>query len=149
MLEEVLLYGAELSTPLTASQAAISWRGDGKFVATSVSPSTRACLDSSKDSTEASTTVKVNAVEPTQTADLRIWERDNFQLHAVGETLEGLTPVLAWQPNGRHLYAAQQLGDAASVFLFEANGLQHGSFDVRVSGAIPEIARLCLLWWAV
>lgn len=39
-----------------------------------------------------------------------IWERgsDGCQLHAAGEAAPGLLPVLAWQPNGRHLHVAQQ-----------------------------------------
>jgi IKI3 family len=42
--------------------------------------------------------------------------------------------VGAWQPNGRHLYVAQQTPSGPRVMLFETNGLQHGGFDVGPSG---------------
>ena len=42
--------------------------------------------------------------------------------------------VGAWQPNGRHLYVAQQTPSGPRVLLFETNGLQHGGFDVGPSG---------------
>ena len=37
---------------------------------------------------------------------MRVWERESGELHAEGEAAAGLLPVAAWQPNGRHLYAA-------------------------------------------
>lgn len=127
-----MMYGAELSAPLSASQAAISWRGDGKFVATSVSPGSLPDSDTSTEGTELRSTTDV---QPSPVATkMQIWERENFQLHADGEAADGLLPVLAWQPNGRHLYAAQQGSTAARVALFERNGLQHGGFDVPVGG---------------
>ena len=64
---------------------------------------------------------------------LRIWARDG-QLLAVGEATSGLQPVLAWQPNGRHLYAVQALPSGQErVILFESNGLQHGGFNVNTA----------------
>ena len=44
---------------------------------------------------------------------VRIWEAEACQLHAVGEAAPGLLGPLAWQPNGRHLYAAQAAAPAA------------------------------------
>lgn len=49
---------------------------------------------------------------------VRIWDRESGALHAVGEAAPGLLAPLAWQPNGRHLYAAAaisptQAGSAA------------------------------------
>ena len=38
---------------------------------------------------------------------VRIWEAEACKLHAVGEAAPGLLGPIAWQPNGRHLYAAQ------------------------------------------
>ena len=68
-------------------------------------------------------------------AVVRVWTRE-AQLHSLGEAAEGLLPVLAWQPNGRHLYVAQAApGGAQRVLLFESNGLQHGGWDVRQAGA--------------
>lgn len=37
---------------------------------------------------------------------VRIWDSEGGALHAVGEAAPGLLAPLAWQPNGRHLYAA-------------------------------------------
>ena len=58
------------------------------------------------------------------------------ELHAVGAAPQGLHCVLAWQPNGRHLYAAHALADQHRVVLYETNGLEHGGFDVLTSGAL-------------
>ncbi len=66
---------------------------------------------------------------------VRIWERESGALHAVGEHAPGLLGKLAWQPNGRNLYAACRQPDGAlRVLLFERNGLQHGGFDVPGKG---------------
>lgn len=65
---------------------------------------------------------------------LRVWEREGFELHAEGAAPRGLHCVLAWQPNGRHLYAAQAQGDRHRVVLYETNGLEHGGFDVSAPG---------------
>ena len=35
-----------------------------------------------------------------------MWDRETAELHAEGEAAAGLLPAVAWQPNGRHLYAA-------------------------------------------
>lgn len=53
---------------------------------------------------------------------------------AEGEKAEALLSVLAWQPNGRHLYAAQKDAHGQRVVLYELNGLQHGSFEVSGPG---------------
>lgn len=65
---------------------------------------------------------------------LTIWRRDGCTLHAAGERLEGLLPVAAWQPNGRHLYVGQATRDGPRVVLFETNGLQHGGFHLAPTG---------------
>ena len=65
---------------------------------------------------------------------LRVWERDGCVLHSIGEHAEGLLCALAWQPNGRHIYIAQQLDGRPRIVLFELNGLQHGAIDVTGKG---------------
>ena len=65
---------------------------------------------------------------------LRVWERDACALHAIGEHIPGLLGPLAWQPNGRHTYAAQRMDGQQRVVLFERNGLSHGHFEVRHEG---------------
>ena len=73
-----------------ASDAAISWRGDGKYFAS---------------------TIKINNNSGVQ---LHIWDREGGELHATGEHADNLHHVIAWQPNCRHLYAAQSLVDATT-----------------------------------
>ena len=67
-------------------------------------------------------------------SSLRIWEREGCELHALGAAPKDLHPVLAWQPNGRHLYAAHPHGQHHRVVLYEANGLEHGGFDIPRTG---------------
>lgn len=68
---------------------------------------------------------------------VRVWTREG-QLHSVGKAPNGvLHASLAWQPNGRHLYAACPAGPAHRVVLYETNGLQHGGFDVPTPGELP------------
>lgn len=121
MLHEVLLYDEELKVPLDPARTCISWRGDGKYVATSVAHSSAGAAAGTVGATEDET-------------DLRIWDRESFGLVSRGEQVTGLEPVLGWQPNGRHLYAAQHVDGAAHVRLYERNGLQHGSFDIPGTG---------------
>lgn len=71
-------------------------------------------------------------------SSLRIWEREGCELHALGAALKGLHPVLAWQPSGRHLYAAHPQGQHHRVVLYETNGLEHGGFDVPRTGDTPH-----------
>ena len=72
---------------------------------------------------------------------IRIWERKGGRLHAVGEHAVGLSGPIAWQPNGRHLFAACRRADGQpGILLYESNGLQHGSFDLHGQGeACPQL----------
>ena len=100
----------------------ISWRGDGKYFATSHLSSDAA------------------------RREVQIWDRATLslhstaqQLHSKGPNLPPLDPVLSWQPNGRHLFTSQRASlDPSSdskVLLFERNGLPHGSFDLTSNGS--------------
>jgi elongator complex protein 1 len=75
------------------SSVSIAWRGDGRFFATST------------------------AAPGGGPRRIHIWEREGCQLHAAAEAQPGLAPPLAWQPNGRHLYAAGAVppADAAAA----------------------------------
>ena len=71
---------------------------------------------------------------------IRVWEREASQLYAIGEHCNSLSGHIAWQPNGRHLYAACARPDGQiSIILYERNGLQHGSFDLHGKGAVLGI----------
>jgi elongator complex protein 1 len=76
---------------LVPGEVAVSWRGDAKFFATA--------------------TVDGFGAAPR----VRVWDGASGELHALGEAAEGLQAVLGWQPNGRHLYAAQFLPRAAAA----------------------------------
>lgn len=66
---------------------------------------------------------------------IRIWEREGGRLHAVGEHAAGLSGPIAWQPIGRHLFAACHRADGQpGILLYESNGLQHGGFDIHGQG---------------
>ncbi|KAK9915662.1 hypothetical protein WJX75_002381 [Coccomyxa subellipsoidea] len=94
----------------------LSWRGDGKYFAS------------------------VSRAQKGQPWVVRVWERESGALHSVGEHAPGLLGKLAWQPNGRNLYAAcRQPTGALRVLLFESNGLQHGGFDVPGKGTITRM----------
>lgn len=59
-----------------------------------------------------------------------MWDRSSLALHAQVECESQVTCV-AWQPNGRHLYASTS---DDGVVLYEKNGLEHGKFGIRSSG---------------
>ncbi len=63
-----------------------------------------------------------------------MWEREGCVLHAMGEDAPGLLGPVCWQPNGRHIYAAQECSGERRIALFERNGLAHGGFPVRTQG---------------
>lgn len=74
---------------------------------------------------------------------LRVWDRVACNLHAIGEAVPGLSGPIAWQPNGRHIYAAQQEGSKQRVVLFERNGLSHGSFECTTDGKKASSFAVC------
>ena len=82
---------------------------------------------------------------------IRIWEREGGRLHAVGEHAAGLSGPIAWQPNGRHLYAAcLRANGQPGILLYESNGLQHGGFDLHgdgdgedLSSVAPDYSEAC------
>lgn len=148
--------GAEVSAAISlgAAQVAICWRGDCKYVATLVQHGGTAAAapgDSGQQTQQpqqqqprpgaAATGPAAAAAQPGEAAAtmLKIWLRDGCRLHAIGEAAAGLLPVGAWQPNGRHLYVAQQAPAGPRVLLFETNGLQHGGFDLGPTGSVAQM----------
>ena len=91
-----------------------SWRGDGQLVAVSVR-------------------------QQTEQGSLLILECPSLKLSATAETKDDIVGCLAWQPNGRHLYAASvpSQQDLSRLYLFESNGLIRGSFLLRHPGMDP------------
>lgn len=87
--------------PLGPDNITLTWRGDGRLLGSVIRPHSGPLV-------------------------LRVMDRDTLQFTARGEELESPTATASWQPNGRHLYVA----GSGRVVLFEANGLQHGGFDL-------------------
>ena len=87
-------------------ETAISWRGDGVYIA-------------------------INAIEQSnQRRVIRIYSRDGI-LDSVSEPVNGLIGPLSWRPAGNLLAAVQLFEGNRQVVLFERNGLRHGQFSLR------------------
>lgn len=87
------------------SSTAVTWRGDGQSVAVMVG---------------------------TEQRQLVMLDGGTLQKAALVVSNNAWTGCIAWQPSGRHLYAAFQSSDGRSaVGLIENNGLEHGAFDIR------------------
>lgn len=87
----------------------VSWRGDGQLVAVLIGDPMKRTLS--------------------------IFDGATLRLSAVAQAECPLTGCIAWQPNGRHLYAGASVQDTSIMCLFEPNGLGHGSFSLRNQGA--------------
>ncbi|OCK81787.1 elongator complex protein 1 [Lepidopterella palustris CBS 459.81] len=94
-------------SPFDDRSVAISWRGDGAYVA-------------------------VNTVESETRRIIRIYSREGL-LDSVSEPVDGLESALSWRPSGNLLAGIQRLNDRIDVVFFERNGLRHGQFSLRLS----------------
>ncbi|CAD7702171.1 unnamed protein product [Ostreobium quekettii] len=119
VLSEVCLHQAmslsvvgEENGSTVVSNVAVSWRGDGQYFAV---------------------LGELNAMRT-----LSIWERESCSLHSTGDTTNLVGRALAWQPNGRHIYATCNCDGHLSMKLFEKNGLGHGSFDLPSQGCVGQ-----------
>lgn len=86
---------------------AISWRGDGAYVA-------------------------VNSVEQDSRRVIRVYSREGA-LDSVSEPVDGLEGALSWRPSGNLIAGIQRLEDRIDVVFFERNGLRHGEFTLRLT----------------
>ncbi|CAJ2511583.1 Uu.00g072080.m01.CDS01 [Anthostomella pinea] len=87
---------------------AISWRGDGAYVA-------------------------VNSIEEGIRRVIRVYSRDGV-LDSVSEPVDGMEGALSWRPSGNLMVGIQRLEDRVDVIFFERNGLRHGQFSLRAPG---------------
>ena len=92
--------------PLDDKSTAISWRGDGTYLA-------------------------INSTVGDSRRAIRVYSREGF-LDSVSEPVDNLVSALSWRPAGNIIAAIQRLGVARVVF-FERNGLRHGQFDLRLT----------------
>lgn len=98
------------SDPMFGSS--ISWRGDGKYVAT---------LSELQNSSSMHKKIKV-------------WERDSGTLHATSEAKALVGTVLEWMPTGAKIAAVfdrKMENKCPLIVFFERNGLERSSFTVN------------------
>lgn len=94
-------------SPFDRHQVAVSWRGDGVFMA-------------------------ISSVESDIRRVIRIYSREGI-LDSVSEPVDGLEAALSWRPAGNLIAGIQRLQDHVDVIFFERNGLRHGQFSLRLT----------------
>lgn len=94
---------------LDKKNTAISWRGDGAYVA-------------------------VHALEPGSRRVIRVYSREGT-LDSASEPVDGLIGALSWRPAGNLITSIQRLKGRIDIVFFERNGLRHGQFTLRVTEA--------------
>lgn len=108
---------------LDDGKIAISWRGDGAYVA----------LNSKIESDTNSRRV------------IRIFSREGI-LDSVSEPVNGLESCLSWRPAGNLIAGIQRQSGILRVVFFERNGLRHGQFDLGKEDALPGELVTSLRW---
>lgn len=93
-------------SPTDNRMTAISWRGDGAFVA-------------------------INSIVSNRRV-IRVFSRDAV-LDSASEPVDGLESTLSWRPSGNLIAGVQRLHDHVDVVFFERNGLRHGQFSLHLS----------------
>ena len=122
--------GDSAGCQLLPDKVAITWRGDGRYLATC----TPQQAQQSMTSTAGIAGITLGD-KPVDCYDIRIWEREGLEPHAVGEQAPALYPLLSWQPNGRHLYAAQALSTAQQAAQQAAEQAQQAAVDEQAQQA--------------
>lgn len=92
-------------------RTAISWRGDGQYVAIN------SILRGDGD-------LKRRLI--------RVYSREGT-LESVSEPINGLEGALSWKPSGQLIAAVRRHEDRLDVIFFERNGLRHGDFNLRLT----------------
>ncbi|KAF6816844.1 elongator complex protein (IKI3 family protein) [Colletotrichum sojae] len=101
--------------------AAVSWRGDGAYVA-------------------------VNSVSGGARRVIRVYTREGV-LDSVSEPVDHLEGGLSWRPSGNLIAGIQRLPERTDVVFFERNGLRHGQFTLRCAdGPLSEHEKIRLEW---
>ncbi|KAI5862367.1 IkappaB kinase complex, IKAP component [Durotheca rogersii] len=108
-------------SPYDDGSTAISWRGDGAYVA-------------------------VNSLEAGIRRVIRVYSRDGV-LDSVSEPVDGMDGALSWRPAGNLIAGIQRLEDRVDVIFFERNGLRHGQFSLRApEGRVLAGDQIQLQW---
>lgn len=101
--------------------AAVSWRGDGAYVA-------------------------VNSVAGGARRVVRVYSREGV-LDSVSEPVDHLEGGLSWRPSGNLIAGIQRFEDRTDVVFFERNGLRHGQFTLRCAeGPLSAHEKIRLEW---
>lgn len=88
-------------------RAAISWRGDGAYLA-------------------------ISTIETGARRIIRVYSREGI-LDSASEPVDGLEGALSWRPVGNLIAGIQRFEDRVDVVFFERNGLRHGQFSLRLT----------------
>ncbi|PHH81432.1 hypothetical protein CDD83_3579 [Cordyceps sp. RAO-2017] len=94
-----------IPSPHEYGATAISWRGDGAYVA-------------------------INSARQADRRVIRVYSRDG-ELDSATEPVDGLEASLSWRPSGNLIAGIQRLQDRVDLVFFERNGLRHGQFTLR------------------
>lgn len=101
--------------------AAVSWRGDGAYVA-------------------------INSTAGGARRVVRVFSREGV-LDSVSEPVDHLEGSLSWRPSGNLIAGIQRLPEKTDVVFFERNGLRHGQFTLRnADGPLSEHEKIRLEW---
>lgn len=94
-------------SPHDIGEVAITWRGDGAYVA-------------------------VSSMEGGARRLIRVYSREGL-LDSVTEPVDGLEGALTWRPAGNLMAGIQRHSNCIDVVFFERNGLRHGEFSLRLT----------------
>ncbi|KAH8596498.1 elongator complex protein-like protein 1 [Bisporella sp. PMI_857] len=109
-------------SPNDDGRAAISWRGDGAYLA-------------------------ISTVEGRSRRLIRVYSREGV-LDSVSEPVDGLEGALSWRPAGNLIASVQRFVDHVDIVFFERNGLRHGQFSLRLTSEqlLVETHGISLSW---
>ncbi|XP_050209805.1 elongator complex protein 1 isoform X2 [Mercurialis annua] len=117
--------GVDVSEPTNSStnRSSISWRGDGKYLATLSDVSNSSSLNKR----------------------LQVWERDSGALHAASDSKSFMGAVLDWMPSGAKIAAVwdkRAEHKCPDIVFHERNGLFRSSFSINEPvGATVELLK--------
>nr|XP_036585890.1 Elongator complex protein 1 [Colletotrichum truncatum]KAF6796081.1 Elongator complex protein 1 [Colletotrichum truncatum] len=110
-----------IPSPNEDGSAAVSWRGDGAYVA-------------------------INSVAGGARRAIRVYSREGV-LDSVSEPVDHLEGGLSWRPSGNLIAGIQRLPERTDVVFFERNGLRHGQFTLRCADSpLSEHDKIRLEW---
>ncbi|KAL9261046.1 Elongator complex protein 1-like protein [Drosera capensis] len=115
---------SDISTRRTgySPKSPISWRGDGKYLAT------------------------LSKVQDSSLLQIKVWERDSSALHSASDPRSLSPAVLDWMPSGAKIATVYERKEETScplIAFFERNGLERSTFSINE----PSDAKVEVLKW--